>query len=163
MTTNVQLTPTQSETLELLRRMTAALEAIQDQVQMQSELIKRHGDTMNALCAEILFDKRQVAEAGAKPMQKPVAAAPNDAPWPVAVTEPIAPINGEKIDQFVAVKLSKGVNEKTGEIMLRAIGGKWMTHGVPIYPETAVEMGIQIDTLQFGQSNLFCATTSPTR
>ncbi len=57
---------------------------------------------------------------------------------------------GKVRETIRAVQIFKGVDERNGETVIRVRGGRFMQHGVPVYPEACAALGIDAETLRFG-------------
>lgn len=64
--------------------------------------------------------------------------------------QPAAAAAGPATIVIQAEIISKYVDEKTGEVRLRARGGTYMKHGIPIYPENLPGLGLDPAAMEFG-------------
>ncbi len=120
-----------SESLALLERIAASAEA-------HTALLEQIAKALETM-KELMWNQPVIRHAAGEPATSQPAATGASA--------------GRTRETIRVVKIVKSVDEKTGEVKLRAAGGRFMQFGIPIYAEAFAACGIDADALRFGPND----------
>lgn len=136
-------TPAPSAALEELRALRAEVRALAAQMQSISALLANTDPIAHTVHAVLAS---QLAPALAEALRQQTATQPAAQPEPGNAAS-------RTRETIRIVKVTKSVDEKTGEMKFRAMGGRFMQYGIPIYAEHLAACGIDDQALKFGPND----------